>query len=325
VPLVPPDRHFFRRISARLSNGRTYSRREAFARLRGWSVCSAVKREQPGVWRLTRINITVLSRCSSGSPAKLPDKISADRPAREPDKQLHTNQYRRTLAPSHHRRLLDCILLHFAGTRLVWACFVTVCLGWHSRVQSCSVILAGPSLPHPFHVRLQGLECTSPVRPRVVNTPRVTQKAKFHILSLIRHAMQAEESSRAGFQPAFGPRLARRPKNNRKPLQKAVRAKARPCSQHQGAAAAGRVGSSDLSNKPTAPAPAAWPAELPRTLESGSFWPHRTTDSLVRTSTTVTTTATTVRQSLLRVVSETLRRTAGFARCGFAAGCDDPD
>jgi hypothetical protein len=55
VPLVLPDRHFFRCISVRLSNGRTYSRREAFARLRGWRVCSAVKREQPGVWRLTRI------------------------------------------------------------------------------------------------------------------------------------------------------------------------------------------------------------------------------------------------------------------------------
>jgi hypothetical protein len=45
----------------------------------------------------------------------------------------------------------------------------------------------------------------------------------------------------------------------------------------------------------------------------------------VRTSTTATTTTTTVRESLSRVVSETQRRTAGFARCDFAAGRDDPD
>jgi hypothetical protein len=131
VPLVPPDRQFFRCISVRLSNGRTYGRREAFARLRGWSVCSAVKREQPGVWRLTRIlSQCYLSapQCSSGTPAKLPDKISADRPARDPDTQLHTNQYRRTLALSHHRRLLDCICCISPAH----ACFVPVCLGWHA-------------------------------------------------------------------------------------------------------------------------------------------------------------------------------------------------
>jgi hypothetical protein len=64
----------------------------------------------------------------------------------------------------------------------------------------------------------------------VVHTQRsLTQTANFHILSLIRLAVQAEESSRTGNQPTFGPRVARGPKNNRKPLW-LQKAKARPCS-----------------------------------------------------------------------------------------------
>ena len=109
----------------------------------------------------------------------------------------------------------------------------------------------------------------------MVHTQRsLTQTANFHILSLIRLAVQAEESSRTGNQPTFGPRVARGPKNNRKPLQ---RAKARPCStqqQHQGAAEAGRVGSSDHSNKPTRrqrQRPRRHARLSFRALESGSF------------------------------------------------------